>query len=1205
MAKYNYSFNARAEQEITTGSGASASQIVLTNQTYGSLLTNIDNASNLGDLDVWLTGFSFSLAAIQPVVTESVEVYFVFQARFSDNEDWITFANGNDSSIQNQNGRSNPYFWLHPGQIYGFKYLFYGDMLKNNNNILYKIIKNSAKLQLRCICYSKAGTLVKCYWGNSRAKMAFHYQTKEATTWNVLTDDYTKRQGNEIYVSPKNESTTFIIHFDGIDPGYIPKYSSYGWQYKKEGDSSWSDITTGGGTLSSSSYKGGSVFRSTSQTTWTSAALDLERPIQVVIRTSSLLVSLNEVPKKKGETYFYQLVFKSDIEGFDVTVSGISITCQYNSIDLNNITTKLLNTKNSDKIILGTSNQTDLVVSVLVEGGAQEASQWFQDNYYYVNSAIIKDANTREEKAKCTHTFTQGTGELLINLSQIESNAFMVITFLEAFPSDGDICSSRDIEIPITILEGSPLTKEEIKCSPGIITDTAGIPTLGFYSTTNLRLEPSEQLTVEKLNPNGGEFQLDITDVSSVEKKITWKTTDSATNSMLIIGKKVWGDYSTFTPSYLELAVQKRGSLTDLAITYKDKNSTIEEKSYPEVETDFRFYDNITFELTSSDSNPINYNFKASNAQESSIINFGDNGEGSSIVNENITDEGNYIHTIDITVGEYELLRTKGTKLILILTDIYGQQIILDKLAAGQLRPVKFDINSFTIDSSNFEAKIQINTNISDSDRFTYRATIVHPLDEDKEGAIYSFIIPNLEDEDEENNESILGSDLLSGYQIKQTKIDYTCGLEESKLINALRSHDGMPPCKIIQYLSFTDFPHCVYTVETNTNYNFTREVRALTTKESITITTTEYNGSNGMTYLNGSQNVDFEISISDSFSESPYKINGFNYEEFYSPPIVFTVKDDYGSSFDTIKLEKQENLDKYKTTTKIPNYTVDGIIKYNIYANGVTSLLNKTFNVAKWSVAEQIVTINELIYDFNNNIYQAKITYDNYYGGSEDYGNSSLESVVIYDENSSTNKTYLTYNSATEYWTNLISTYIDDEESASEFYNLIIEVTFVNTAGDTLTIKSEPYLISKLVDLTIRRGRVGINVPQDFAYDVTKETKETDEEGNEITKITKHFTPTLEIHQRESTQINQPEIIKIVSCLSYEEEQYDDEGILIVDKDGNPILKQNPSPLIGFYSADNHCYGHISATSTNLTVMTPEEVKALFTTTTGGDTNE
>ena len=129
-----------------------------------------------------------------------------------------------------------------------------------------------------------------------------------------------------------------------------------------------------------------------------------------------------------------------------------------------------------------------------------------------------------------------------------------------------------------------------------------------------------------------------------------------------------------------------------------------------------------------------------------------------------------------------------------------------------------------------------------------------------------------------------------------------------------------------------------------------------------------------------------------------------------------------------------------------------------------------------------------------------------------------------------------------------------------NEFFNFIIKVTYKNSSGDEIVAVSDEKLVCKLVDFTIRRGRVGINTPQNFEYISDK---------NDLS--------TLVIYQRATTQVNQPETIKIV---------------------GSEFSQSGPS--IGFYGYDGHCYGHIYGSSLEsntptLRVMTIDEVQQLF----------
>ena len=1199
MAKYNKIFRgtaAHAEVPSNTTIGAKYCLFKLdaNEQGFGTLTPELPKG---GYSKAWLTGFSFGISAFQANVKEATEAYFVFQASLDGGNTWATFADGSNSKISHPS-RSVPYFWVHPNKVYQLQYSFYGDTLLNNKDILTAMILEAGnegkELVIRWGCKQRnTNEFVRCWYGGSDVRLRFFYETGELPTISSFLETEDIIYSDEkYYLSPQLEEINFWMNVSYVEPSYITQYNKYEWQQwgkatPNASEESWNTVSSGNLPLLNH-YGGGAVNRGDSS--WSdkgklpsllSFSVSIANPI---IETK---LSLKNNLDSNQDPHKYRIVFIKETEGNNTRLefqSSITLERSYNTFNFSNTKAIPINACSTEKLQLGSKfGKSDLNIPIVLNDLINNTTNVkFFNNSYDLNVVIQDDKNNNIDSQYYSYAYLENTVELTVTLKnnfELTNNVNIIINCKPHYPVG---TAATAIVLPIELLDSQAPIINDLYCSPGLIADTETGKAIKFYSSTNLQLNPNktiinssfkEELIITAVSNENN--NIIITNTNSMNtKNLKWDS-NNTDQKTLNIQRRRYGDYSTYQDStVLEIKAIKSDNLDNINVEIYDKNSTLVPittwNGYNDQNTPqpFKFYDNISLKISGKylDNNLLNYSLKMVNNGVKQVL-------GTEGLTKYIEDKNSKIHHIDITIGEIEWLRNVNTILELTLTDKYGQQIIKTGLQPGQLRPVMFNIESFNISSTGYSVNASL-TQQQNVDELAYTATFVHPNDQDNKQCLCIF-----------TNDTLTTLNNQLGFSCSNEKLDYTNNQKDSNLIKALENHDGAPPCNLTHSVYFKSFPNCKSTLSKQTNYNFTRVIRELGANENIEI---NYALGDDRTYLNGSEAVEFEITISDTFRTKPYISNNlelypqYNYEKHYAPPATFTLQDNQGTVYflNNLKVPEQATTQQNATqqiTVTVPEYDDDGDIIYTINANGINLASTDTIDVAKWSKKNQQIIVNQFNYDFKTNQCSIKIEYDADHCGSASYLNSKniTPIVCVYDETDQVaSKQELELDENNTWNSKPVNAYSLRATDTKEFYNFITEVTFKNTAGDTLTIISQPYLVSKLLDLTIRRGRVGINVPQDFNYDVKLEETITNNDGDETT-IIKHLTPTLEIHQRESTQIDQLETIKIVSCKNKADDSL--------------------GPMIGFYSADNQCYGHISANSGKLLVMTIEEVQNLF----------
>ena len=1147
-------------------SGSSATQFK-TNNSYGyERIHELTQNSSVA----WLSGFSFSIGAMSPNVTEQTEGYLLFQARFSDSDTWTTFARG-DKNITNDNGRSVPYAWFYQNAVYGMRYLFYGDRLINNNNILYKIVKNSSKLQLRCVFNNKNNKAVGCKWGNgsgiqSAIKMKFYLQTLDKPSESLVESDYATRiDSNNVFISPERESVPFAINFrDLTNPMCLPTYTSYEWQYKKDSEDSWiTDPDSITYPPAKSAYGGGNISRTTSTVAWNAAVMDLLEPPTLTTKSAVFFSSPSKtvLPLLNQEQYHYRIVFNSksgDPEGCKQILNIPSITCSYNRLDMTNLTVIPINTKSNTSIILGAEGQTNLTIPISITetlslAPTDKGSFYFNHNKLKAQVSFFDSEDGQVNAPQdYSYSFLNNTNEMFLTFpsgvpAEINKIKF---TFTETYPSQGEVIQEQNRTIEVNYIPSGKIEPSSLICSPGIIENNS----ISFYSATNLQYARVGDFSIIELSNDSP--TLTITNVSSNTKKLEWNNSYSE-NTKILISSDTTGDYGTYTSLIpLELTVFKTNSLNGVDVYYKDSNSDIGEEKWGETTLPFRFYDNITLLFTNNDDNLVTYNLTAIN-ENGSILGLG----------QGLTTIVDGQHQISILVNEHELLNNVNTRLELILTDVYGQQIIKTGLSVGQLRPVIFSATLDNIDSTSLKTSLLFTdvATIEGNPDLYLRGNIHHKLEQAAEHYC------SLSTSEEGIQITLQEGNALGQKQFVKEFTDLDYVNNSSKLITDLTACINNSPAILTLTVYHKNFPHCAYSyIINNCKYNFTRELNLeLANIDWALSEEWKHN------YINGGQNVNFYIADNGYKNNKGRFISNGNYQylQYYTPPIYYTVafKDNENNIQNTFDESKDQEL---TIPARFPYAETDqkqAVALYIKIQNQESSFMNNKvsedheYDVARWSATPALPEINGLTYNFEDNSIITTLILDEFNNGSNKWNNYETPLVKIYDQSdpSFSKSLYLWEDGS---WRDTeVATYSLLKRSAtnSEFFNFVVKVTYTNSAGDTITVESESYLVSKLIDLTIRRGRVGINVKQTFEYE--------NEENN---------LPTLEVHQKTTTQNNQTEIIKLVGS--------NNNGL---------------GPAIGFYDENDKCYGHIYGglqdALSSMKIMTEAEVEAIFT---GGD---
>lgn len=1135
----------------------------------------------------WINEIAFTIGSI--TVSSKVRINFQIQAKIE--EKWLSL--GQTMNLPTHESGCLLTKGTHNSDELNFNLTFNA---LNRINCIKAMEKGISALRIRAMSVSatEGGYTATNYngisWDSSAVRFAFKYDTPHLSVI-VNSIDFIEKENKIIpidenwYCIPNSycaENDVWVSGSISYYPYRILEFGTFGLQ-KKVGDGDWTTVlpqkTSTLSLMRSSGSSGGGSGGSVIAPTLSS--ID---PLNV---TDTISIPIGDLPSTFNETIQYRLTAipkinqeylnakaemgepitddQSLIEANIVEIDGkediLSLTCYYTNLSLSNPIMYINSSTNLNQTVGSKGdNWIDKTLSIPINYTVTT------DENVILNSYAETWYKLEGEKWEVLETSplikTKDEAGYLFKLKQdngkILNGGRYKLVFESVLPFIGGSGEKETQEIIFSIIPLTPVGTIELSnlsSTPGLIEEG----TYTFYETAVLSSSILTTLQVTE-NISTEEPYLIIEKEPSMpnnKRRITFIRTPDPNKDISI--SLSYLEYATLfntyesSSNYITLTVKKSKALSaKLWQNWYDANSKIKDKS-----VNFRFYDNITIEHSDLGSLKVQnrelyYQEEGSTTKIFILCN-----EKDKEYNSTTTSYSNFLNTPFLS----------NAPLYFTITDVYGSSYTEKGPKIAQLRPIEFNAAPFKITShgysidTNYLSKDSngIPIQVSNGDNLTYEVSIVHKNETNPEGATW---IKSYE------GTITTGSNFTTtGFEISDNNIDYTCGLATSKLIDALESQNGQPPCIVTQSLYFTDFPNCKYTTKTDSNYNFIREVRDLDIGESINIGAHLY-GDN-LKYLNGSQEETFTIAVSENFINNPYKNNGFNYETHYKPPVDFILKDNYGSAFVI-----NEN---FEAIVKVPEYTNDSEITYTVYVNDTKELPSQSFNIAKWSVVDKKIDIIELTYDFNSKNYKVKITYDEFCGGSNNYKNGSLifedkdgikvPYIEIYDENGS-NKVKLIQEG--EYWVNdTTATQIVNEETNSEFYNFIVEVTFINTAGDTLTIKSEPYLISKLIDLTIRRGRVGINVEQNFPF-----------------KDENKSLSTLEIHQRGSTQGNQLETIKIV---------------------GSSVSEKGPA--IGFYDIEGNCYGRIygglDQAIKNLTVMTSEEVKALFKTAKGGDINE
>ena len=1183
MANYNYAYDISTTTSRANKPGSGSTEYFTTQfgtngaQSYDGLykkLGLITESGSVLDPIVWLTGFTCSIGGIQVVESKKTKVYFLFQAALplatnENDKSWTTFADSRDIG-------DSIYLTFEKDTIYGVKFSFYGDKLKNNNNILYRMINaTKGNLKIRCLCYDSTETGCHCYWGGSKVNMRFHYSMAEesnSSTISIANSDVIVYDNN-YYISKEVQAesnlTNFIVNFFGDDPQSYYKYDGE-LQYKINAEEGWK--TDSSVALPIVEYGGGqkNCFKRSSFTKDAPELYD----IPFLTKKGQLMVHPKNLPSENGSEYKYRFIFKvvqSDQVGDsqEIEIDAPSIIRSYEQLNFKDSKIQFLGTQDTETLHLGNFINTEyLNIRISIEGIKSDSPE----NLPYIKDIPIIEVtkitlNDQSEFQNFSYNYDINNNELLLTLlsyNPIEQKISNIdITSTSLFSSE-----------PKTVYSISPSYIEEnvqliLQCTPGVIvsngTETGRI--LKFYNNTIIQ---SISGSIEVFLASNNDSSIKITTIDDKKYQLLWN--DGFEESSITIQTKVDQDYGTYNISSETIELKRTKLLNDIILFIQDANKKELNKETPDwiqwddALSEFPFYDNLSFKFANSQQeNPLE-----GELIEYSLFAYEINDNGQIIQKRTLCDalETN-TGKISATIDELELLRTGG-QIELILKDSYGQILTTPRLKVGQLRPINFTIEQYTINSTDLSLKLNPLDIVPSDMQFNIS------------GSIYS-----TQETDINNHRCIFTKkeplqEFPSGY-INFTGLNFVVG-KNSALISDLEKGINNSEFILLLELSNYEYPNCKSLYILRGRYNFSRTINF----DNLKGLELALNGeSRKPLYFNGGETVSFILQKVEDFYAAPYIVNSYTYENHYKPSVKLALAFENTSDYFEEQIKEEENLQiSRQIQVNFPYSDIDILKTLKPYIvmkekqyipfSGEYSK-SFTYNVACWREIPLKPVIESLEYNFNDNTILANLTLDPNKNGSATYNNNESVEIEIFDEANPNKIEKLTWNEDSNFWTgeyNISNT--KSNIGSSDFYNFIIKVTYTNIAKNSKSAISDVYSISKLIDLTIRRGRIGINVPQDFNYDIKEEEIVTNTDGSE-TKIVKHLTPTLEIRQRESTQIDQLETIKIVSCKNKADDSL--------------------GPMIGFYSADNQCYGHISANSGKLLVMTIEEVQNLFNT--------
>lgn len=1179
---------------------------LIENSTYEEKYPTSDTSTSI---PVWLTDLAIRIGNVK-ASESSTKVRCRLRVSFEGEETFhvlaVSDSNADGTVVLNKN------------KTYNLNYVFHYDQLQQNPEILSQIFTKRID-KLRCELFSDDVANYKSYWANATIHIAYGWMKANQSLYNHnlivrMADDMPvqlkENEQNYYFMIPNNLEKEGIGITGTItalrdNPAQLNKIILQRFNEDKENWDNFNQINI------NTSYTPamGEAFRETVDTsnTGTGSAI-VTSPLTVLLEKIKITqleqqnidftILQKDLPQSYDTFYKYRILVvrtfdlwemhRDDTINFEGLTEDQQSICEYifhnyyTKISFNNFQAFLKKENGilADEILIGSQGWNDSIIKipVIITTDIEKS-----DNLNLFNKIIrsytytIDNKEYEESDTKPILYEEENSNGLMIQLEKDSNEKIpygkLTITYRSLY-GESQIPVEKELTIKDINVNNASITLKNL-IIPALSGELKN-DKLYFNSTTSISLPKPNKIQIvpsEENNLNNIDIYDNIPKLGEYGKELKWKENIAAeTSSSIIISAKNNGDYGTFSESNTKLEVELIKTKDLIEVADNDTfwaNSKIYDvnasQDYQEVKDNILyFYDNITIDFPES--------FKNCNLKKCALIKVPENASPMEMGYEDVNNNS----TVQFNTLGYEP-PSLNTKIQLKIYDAYGSSCTyLSNFNISKLSPIEFKIDNITLQSHSYK----IEATFTKQELLSYNDAI-----------ILTTIIKHPEDTEENAYKHESGYDPLSN--LTQTN-KFTISNDTAEFIpyenvitnltKALQSGNGSPPAEIIVILQFKNFRNCRYEViNTTKTYNFIRQL-----KESDGF---EFKLDSGLKrdplYFNGEENINFTIE-DNGYKDAPYEEGQqkYNYETCYAPFIQYAISEDNINYYDSeINTEINNDIIKYI----VPAAEQDKQIILQIYAkinNQYIPIPKKdgyvyqTFQVAKWSKKQSTVTIEELIYNFSSQSIKAKLAYDEYFCGSSVYGNGSIFKMEIYDENLKEPEYYTLTKSEEddtiwEYEPPEQITKALENQTGSDFYSFIVKATFINTATDELDqpgkeiiIFSSPYLISRLIDMTIRRGRVGINVEQNFPY-----------------QNTDNSLSTLEIHQRESTQGNQLETIKIVSCKTKAEDSL--------------------GPSIGFYSADNQCYGRISATSANLIVMTPAEVEALFKTTIGGDTNE